>query len=176
MLNFRATGRATEKAGGNYRYQKSHRIQRLVNTLLPVLPPGDIVAVLEDQKLLACLHPDLGGKSLAELRKLAVVMLVVEAHVAHERGRLAWHGVHLPLHPITREAVRSTCDITRQATVTHGQRRSPRRSQRGGPPLAFHQVSGLQSDARPVVRGRVELPTFRFSGRATSGHPSLWSK
>ena len=51
------------------------------------LSPGDVVAILKDRELLASLHAYLSAEALAELAELTIVMLVVEADVAHECSR-----------------------------------------------------------------------------------------
>jgi hypothetical protein len=51
---------------------------------------------LEDEEFLAGLHPDLGGQAFPKRGELAVVVLVVEPGIAHERGRLACHAGHFP--------------------------------------------------------------------------------
>ena len=60
--------------------------------------------------------------------------------------------------------MRSACDSERPTGVTHGQSWSldGGRYQRGQ--SAFALVRALETSAKLVVRGRVELPTFRFSG------------
>ena len=98
-LDFRTAGGAAEKTGGDDDQQQCHRVQCLVKPLLPVLPPGDVMAILKDQKLLAGLHPDLGAESLTELAELTVVVLIIETDVAHERGWVAWHDSPPPTHP-----------------------------------------------------------------------------
>jgi hypothetical protein len=91
-LDLGAAGVAAEKARGNDRDKQRHRVQGLLDSDLPVLTPGDVFAVLKDREFLAGLHLDLGAEPLAELGELAVVVLVIEAHVAHERGRLFAHA------------------------------------------------------------------------------------
>jgi hypothetical protein len=60
--------------------------------MLPVLAPGDVGTVLEDEEFLAGLHPDLGGEPFPERGELPVVVLVIEPGVTHERRRLACHA------------------------------------------------------------------------------------
>jgi hypothetical protein len=60
------------------------------------------------------------------------------------------------------QAARSACDSERPTTVTHGH------STMAGTEVqaAFALVRALETHPRPVVRGGVEPPTFRFSGVA----------
>jgi hypothetical protein len=71
-----------------------------------------------------------------------------------------------------RHGVRSACDSERPTTVTHGQSWSLGGDTRESDQSAFALVRTLRTSPKLVVRGRVELPTFRFSGRATSGIPA----
>ena len=81
-----ATGLAAEQAGRHDDQQQGGAVQRPVDALLPVLPPGDVVAVLEDRELGAGLCADLGGEPVAELADQSVVVAVVEPDVAQERS------------------------------------------------------------------------------------------
>jgi hypothetical protein len=65
--------------------------------------------------------------------------------------------------------VRSACDSERPTTVTHGQSWSLGGDTRESDQSAFALVRTLRTSPKLVVRGRVELPTFRFSGREASG-------
>ena len=65
--------------------------------------------------------------------------------------------------------VRSACDSERPTTVTHGQSWSLDGCGHNRTESAFALFRALETSPKLVVRGRVELPTFRFSGRATSG-------
>ena len=65
--------------------------------------------------------------------------------------------------------VRSACDSERPTTVTHGQSWSLGGCKHERAQSAFALVRALETSPKLVVRGRVELPTFRFSGRATFG-------
>jgi hypothetical protein len=60
--------------------------------------------------------------------------------------------------------VRSACDSERPTTGTHGQSWSlgSRMLERAQP--VFTLVRVLENSPKPVVRGGVEPPTFRFSG------------
>jgi hypothetical protein len=60
--------------------------------------------------------------------------------------------------------VRSTCDSERPITVTHGQSWSLDACRHEGAQSASALVRALETSPKLVVRGRVELPTFRFSG------------
>jgi hypothetical protein len=60
--------------------------------------------------------------------------------------------------------VRSACDSERPTTVTHGQSWSLDGDRHESAQSAFTLVSALEISPKLVVRGRVELPTFRFSG------------
>ncbi len=66
--------------------------------------------------------------------------------------------------------MRSACDSERPTTVTHGQSWSLGDCQHGSAQSAFALVRALGTSSELVVRGRVELPTFRFSGRATASN------
>jgi hypothetical protein len=59
--------------------------------------------------------------------------------------------------------VRSTCDSGRPTTVTHGQSWSLDGCRHESTQSAFALVRALKTSPKLVVRGRVELPTFRFS-------------
>jgi hypothetical protein len=72
----------------------------------------------------------------------------------------------------TRHDVRSACDSERPTTVTHGQSWSLSGCKHESAQSAFALVRALETSPKLVVRGRVELPTFRFSGRATFGIPA----
>jgi hypothetical protein len=65
--------------------------------------------------------------------------------------------------------VRSACDSERPTTVTHGQSWSPGGYKHEGAQSAFALVRALETGPKLVVRGRVELPTFRLSGWQTAG-------
>ena len=58
----------------------------------------------------------------------------------------------------------SACDSERPTTVTHGQSWSLDGCRYQGTQSAFALVRALEPSPKLVVRGRVELPTFRFSG------------
>jgi hypothetical protein len=60
--------------------------------------------------------------------------------------------------------VRSACDSDRPTTGTHGQSWLLGNDKHGSAQSAFTLVRALDTHAKLVVRGRVELPTFRFSG------------
>jgi hypothetical protein len=60
--------------------------------------------------------------------------------------------------------VRSACDSERPTTVTHGQSWSLDDGRHESTQSAFALVRALGSSPKLVVRGRIELPTFRFSG------------
>jgi len=64
-----------------------------------------------------------------------------------------------------RHGVRSACDSERPTTVTHGQSWSPGGCRHESARSAFALVRALEISPKLVVRGRIELPTFRFSGR-----------
>jgi hypothetical protein len=63
-----------------------------------------------------------------------------------------------------RRDVQSACDSERPTTVTHGQSWSLDGCGQESAQLASALVRGLDTSPKLVVRGRVELPTFRFSG------------
>ena len=67
-----------------------------------------------------------------------------------------------------RHGVRPACDSERPTTVTHGQSWSLDGSgyESTGPASAL--VKALETSPKLVVKGRVELPTFRFSGWQTT--------
>ena len=67
-----------------------------------------------------------------------------------------------------RHGVRSACDSERPATVTHGQSWSLDGDRHGSAGAAFALVRALEASPKLVVRGTVELPTFRFSGWQTT--------
>jgi hypothetical protein len=58
--------------------------------------------------------------------------------------------------------VRSACDSERPTTVTHGQSWSLGGCKHESAQAAFALVRALETSPQLVVRGRVELPTFRF--------------
>ena len=62
-----------------------------------------------------------------------------------------------------RHGVRSACDSERPTTVTHGQSWSLGDCKHRSTQSAFALVRALETGPKLVVRGRVELPTFRFS-------------
>ena len=61
--------------------------------------------------------------------------------------------------------MRSACDSERPTTVTHGKSWSLDSCGHESAQLAFPLVRALETSLKLVVRGRVELPTFRFSGQ-----------
>ncbi|CAM5688517.1 hypothetical protein SGLAM104S_07720 [Streptomyces glaucescens] len=128
--------RAAEQTRGDDDQQQRHRVQRLVDALLPVLAPGDVVAVLEDGEFLAGLRPDLRGEPFPELRELAVVVLIVEADMAHERRGLHRHGIPLPSQCVNSD----TSTVTGAADAGNRGRTEPRapvrRCSSGGVPCA----------------------------------------
>jgi hypothetical protein len=66
--------------------------------------------------------------------------------------------------------VRSACDSERPTTATHGQSWSLNGYRHKSAGSAFALVRASPTSSKLVVRGRVELPTFRFSGmRTTAG-------
>ena len=65
---------------------------------------------------------------------------------------------------IRRRDVRSACDSERPTTVTHGQSWLLDGCRYESAQSASVLVRALGSRPKLVVRGRVELPTFRFSG------------
>ena len=60
--------------------------------------------------------------------------------------------------------MRSACDSERPTTVTHGQSWSLGGCKNERAKSEFALVRALETSPKLVVRGRVELPTFRFSG------------
>ena len=60
--------------------------------------------------------------------------------------------------------MRSACDSERPTTVTHGQSRSLDSCRHESAQSAFTLVRALETSPELVVRDRIELPTFRFSG------------
>jgi hypothetical protein len=60
--------------------------------------------------------------------------------------------------------VRSACDSERPTTVTHGQSWSFGGCKRESVHSAFALFRALETSAKLVVRDRIELSTFRFSG------------
>src|SRR6266496_1074279 len=64
--------------------------------------------------------------------------------------------------------VRSACDNNGRTAVTYSPQRSATRSGSRIACVRFTQVNAFRRLMRPVVRGRVELPTFRFSGWQTT--------
>ena len=60
--------------------------------------------------------------------------------------------------------MRSACDSERPTTVAHGQSWSLDGDRHEGDQSTFALVRALATSLKLVVRGRVELPTFRFSG------------
>jgi hypothetical protein len=70
--------------------------------------------------------------------------------------------------PGTRKhGMRSACDSERPTTVTNGQSWSLDGCRHQNAMSAFALVRALETGPKLVVRGRVELPTFRFSGWQT---------
>ncbi len=67
-----------------------------------------------------------------------------------------------------RHDVRSACDSERPTTATHGQSWSLDGCGYESAWSAFALVRALETCPKLVVRGRVELPTFRFSGWQTA--------
>jgi len=63
-----------------------------------------------------------------------------------------------------RHGVRSACDSERPTAVTHGQSWSLNGGRHRSAQSAFALVRALETSPKPVVRGGVEPPTFRFSG------------
>jgi len=55
-LQFITAGRALEEAWGDDGDKERDPIERLLNALLPILTPLDIVAILEDWKLFSGMH------------------------------------------------------------------------------------------------------------------------
>jgi hypothetical protein len=62
--------------------------------------------------------------------------------------------------------VRSACDSERPTTVTYGQSWSLGGCKHDRAQSTFALVRTLETSPKLVVRGKVELPTFRFSGWA----------
>jgi len=87
---------------------------------------------------------------------------------ANSRGSMTWTSSEAS----DECGVRSTCDSGRPTTVTHGQSWSLNGCRQESANSAFVLVRALETSPQLVVRGRVELPTFRFSGRATFGIPA----
>jgi hypothetical protein len=73
---------------------------------------------------------------------------------------------HAPGHRASCAAsrVQLTCNIARENAVMNGQQGSYERSLTRDPKLTFSLVKALRTCPVLVVRGGVELPTFRFSG------------
>ena len=59
--------------------------------------------------------------------------------------------------------MRSACDSERLTTVTHGQSWALDGGRHESVQSAFALVRALETSPKLVVRGRIELPTFRFS-------------
>ena len=60
--------------------------------------------------------------------------------------------------------MRSACDSERLTTVTHGQSWSLDGRRQESAQQAFALVRALETGPKMVVRDRIELSTFRFSG------------
>ena len=60
--------------------------------------------------------------------------------------------------------MRSACDSERPTTVTHGQSWSLGDCKHRSAESAFTLVKALETGPELVVRDRIELSTFRFSG------------
>ena len=90
-----------------------------------------------------------------------------------DRGRQRHREVKAkrPRSGALRRGVRSACDSERPTTVTHGQSWALGGCRHESAGAAFALIRALETCPELVVRGRVELPTFRFSGRVTSGIP-----
>ena len=58
--------------------------------------------------------------------------------------------------------MRSACDSERPTTVTHGQSWSLGGCKHESARSAFALIRALETSPKLVVRGRVELPTFRY--------------
>jgi hypothetical protein len=80
---------------------------------------------------------------------------------------LAAEVVRSSCAPVVRiqRVVQRTCNIARSNTVTKGQQRPLCGLSSRWRRLSFLLVRALRESSVLVVRGRVELPTFRFSGR-----------
>ena len=61
--------------------------------------------------------------------------------------------------------MRSACDSERLTTVTHGESWSFSGRERESAQSAFALVRALETNPEMVVRDRIELSTFRFSGQ-----------
>ena len=72
--------------------------------------------------------------------------------------------------------MRSACDSERPTTVTHGQSWSLGSCKHENTQSAFALVRALETSPKLVVRGRVELPTFRFSEVLSPRGPRSRSK
>ena len=115
-FEFSAAGGAAEETRGEDDQQQRHNVQGLFDALLPVLFPGDVGPVLEYRELLTRLHPDFGGQTISELAELAVVVLVIEAGVAHKGRRLIGSG-HNPsflAYRTCRAQARPAVDLARR--------------------------------------------------------------
>ena len=55
-FQFTATLRTLEKAGCDYRNEKGDGIERLLNSLLPLLTPRNVIAILEDVESISALR------------------------------------------------------------------------------------------------------------------------
>lgn len=91
---FVPASRAKEETWGDDRDQQRDCVQGLLDPCSPVLPPSDVVSVLKDREFLAGLRLDFGAQPLAEPGELAVVVLVVEADITHERRWLSSLHAH----------------------------------------------------------------------------------
>ena len=78
--------------------------------------------------------------------------------------RLHGFGTKRPRPRGAEEGRRSACDSERLTTVTHGQSWSLDGCAHENAKSIFALVRPLEASLKLVVRGRVELPTFRFSG------------
>lgn len=71
-------------------YQERYFVNCFFKPLLPVLPPFDVIPILEDGKLLTGLHFNLCAQAFSKLGQTSIFMFIIKANVAHESHRLAF--------------------------------------------------------------------------------------
>jgi len=134
--------------------------------------PRNVTTILKDQELFASLHPHLSAEPFTELGELTVIVLIIGADIAHERGRRAWHERHPPLPH--RSADRAIHVRYRTASNGHAQAETITcASQPGDSPSCVPPGQRPESCSETCCQGRgrtADLPLFRRLCRSRSVH------
>jgi hypothetical protein len=106
-FEFVAARIALEKTRCNDGNEEGTGVEAITNPILPLLPPRDVLAVLEDVELLAGLQAHFAAEALAKFGEPSVLVVIVESHITHETNWILVH-VNSPSNRVRDNVARPT--------------------------------------------------------------------